>query len=156
MCWEEIKNSCTLQENFYIQRSLTRTSSSAKMRSSSFPEIPVSPSICHRTDFENIRSTTTDERMSEGEPLDWPLSCPDRLQGEEHLVPPPHLCRWWVSVGVNRQLLTYWRPTMCKAQWELQAWDLFTPSPAPLQLLCHTHTHKKIPSRARLSVCFCG
>ena len=25
--------------------------------------------------------------MSEGEPLDWPLSCPDRLQGEEHLVP---------------------------------------------------------------------
>lgn len=64
---------------------------SAKMRSSSFPEIPVSPSICHRTDFENIRSTTTDERMSEGEPLDWPLSCPDRLQGEEHLVPPPSL-----------------------------------------------------------------
>ena len=113
------------------------------MRSSSFPEIPVSPSICHRTDFENIRSTTTDERMSEGEPLDWPLSCPDRLQGEEHLVPPPHLCRWRVSVGVNRQLLTYWRPTMCKAQWELQAWDLFTPSPAPLQLLCHTHTQKK-------------
>lgn len=58
-----------------------------KMRSSSFPEIPVSPSIRHRTDFENIWSTTTDEWMSWVWTSGWPLSCPDRLQGEEHLVP---------------------------------------------------------------------
>ena len=57
------------------------------MRSSSFPEIPVSPSIRHRTDFENIWSTTTDEWMSWVWTSGWPLSCPDRLQGEEHLVP---------------------------------------------------------------------
>ena len=40
---------------------------------------------------------------------------------------------------------------MCKAQWELQDRDLFTPSPSPLQLFA-THTHKYLPGHIFLFV----
>lgn len=38
----------------------------------------------------------------------------------------PYIYWFWVPARINRRLLIYWRPTMCKAQWELQDWDLFT------------------------------
>lgn len=81
--------------------------------------------------------------MSEGEPLDWPLSCPDRLQGEEHLV--PHLLTYaddgFLQELIGSSLLI--EDLLCARHNGSSRLEIFLLHLQPLSSFFATHTQKK-------------